>query len=189
MTRPIFRALNFWKIMERQFRFRNSVISYQRFGNGRQPVICFHGYGEEAGAFAFLEKAAGDRFSFFAFDLPFHGKTEWNEDIPFSTGELLEIVACEKYDKKPFLMGFSLGGRVALSLYETAPEKFCKLILLAPDGLKMNFWYWFSTQTLMGQKNIFIYDETSRLVFWFSKIDEQIEIGKCKCFQVCKILY
>ncbi len=186
MTRPIFRALNFWKIMERQFRFRNSVISYQRFGNGRQPVICFHGYGEEAGAFAFLEKAAGDRFSFFAFDLPFHGKTEWNEDIPFSTGELLEIVACEKYDKKPFLMGFSLGGRVALSLYETAPEKFCKLILLAPDGLKMNFWYWFSTQTLMGRKTFSFTMKHPGWFFGFLKLMNKLKLVNASVFKFVK---
>lgn len=41
---------------------------------------------------------------------------------------------------------------MALSLYEALPQKFNKLILLAPDGLKVNFWYWLSTQTWMGNK-------------------------------------
>ena len=129
--------------MERQFRYRNSVISYQRFGNGPLPVICFHGYGEGADVFSFFEKEAGDRFSFFAFDLPFHGKTEWNEGLQFTISDLLKIVNCETYNRKPVLMGFSLGGRVALSLFDATSDKFCKLILLAPDGLKISFWYRF----------------------------------------------
>lgn len=41
---------------------------------------------------------------------------------------------------------------MALSLYEVLPQKINKLILLAPDGLKVNFWYWLSTQTWMGNK-------------------------------------
>jgi len=50
------------------------------------------------------------------------------------------------------LLGYSLGGRVALSLYEQVPEKIEKLLLLAPDGLKVNFWYWLSTQTWLGNR-------------------------------------
>ena len=52
------------------------------------------------------------------------------------------------------VLGFSLGGRIALSLYQAQPENVEKLILLAPDGLIVNFWYWFSTQTWIGN-NIF----------------------------------
>jgi len=50
------------------------------------------------------------------------------------------------------LIGFSLGGRVALSLYELMPAQIEKLVLLAPDGLKVNFWYWLATQTWAGNK-------------------------------------
>jgi pimeloyl-ACP methyl ester carboxylesterase len=50
------------------------------------------------------------------------------------------------------LIGFSLGGRIALGLLQYLPEKTGKLILMAPDGLKVNFWYWLSTQTWLGNK-------------------------------------
>ena len=49
-----------------------------------------------------------------------------------------------------WVMGYSMGGRVALSLLEYAPEKIAKLILLAPDGFKMNGWYWLATQSRPG---------------------------------------
>ena len=47
-------------------------------------------------------------------------------------------------------MGYSMGGRVALALLECMPEKIAKLVLLAPDGLSVNSWYWWATRTLLG---------------------------------------
>ena len=186
MTHPIFWALIFLKNMERQFRYRSSVISYQRFGKGPQPVICFHGYGEQAGVFSFFEKEAGDRFSFFAFDIPFHGKTEWNEGLQFTINDLLKIINCETYNRQPVLMGFSLGGRVALSLFEAAPDKFCKLILLAPDGLKINFWYWLSTQTLMGRRIFSFTMKHPGWFFGFLKLMNKLKLVNASIFKFVK---
>jgi pimeloyl-ACP methyl ester carboxylesterase len=43
-----------------------------------------------------------------------------------------------------------MGGRVALQLLELAPARVRRLVLLATDGLQMNFWYWLATQTRVG---------------------------------------
>jgi pimeloyl-ACP methyl ester carboxylesterase len=51
---------------------------------------------------------------------------------------------------KMYLMGYSMGGRLALSLVERIPEKIEKLVLVAPDGVKINIWYWLATQTRLG---------------------------------------
>jgi pimeloyl-ACP methyl ester carboxylesterase len=143
----------------RQLIYKNSAISYNLIGNGPKPVICFHGYGEEAGMFSFLEKYVGHEFTFYAIDLPFHGKTEWKDGLLFSSRDLLQIVQAivpkgnqnpESRNYKLIILGFSLGGRMALSLYQTIPYKMEKLVLLAPDGLKVNFWYWLATQTMLG---------------------------------------
>jgi pimeloyl-ACP methyl ester carboxylesterase len=48
------------------------------------------------------------------------------------------------------LLGYSMGGRLALQLLELAPSKMRRLVLLATDGLQMNFWYWLATQTTAG---------------------------------------
>ncbi len=134
--------------------YKNSVISWYRFGSGVQPVLCFHGYGEQADVFSFLEKYAGDKYCFYAIEMPFHGKTNWKEGLLFTIEDLQNIVKelLPENSDKIFLLGFSLGGRVALSLYQATPEKFNKIVLLAPDGLKVNFWYWLSTQTWVGSK-------------------------------------
>lgn len=150
--------------MENQvFAYKNSKVSYYRFGSGSKQVICFHGYGEEGQLYAFLEKYGGDQYTFYALDLPFHGKTQWNEGLNFTHDDLEQIVGkiqLERKDeretgnKKIILLGFSLGGRIALSLYQAQPASIEKIILLAPDGLVINFWYWLATQTKAGN-NLF----------------------------------
>lgn len=144
-----------------ELRYKNSTIAYYRFGSGPKLAICFHGFGEDAVIFGFLGKHAGNQYTFIGIDLPFHGKTEWKEDLFFSHKDLIQIVEeilntknqqPETRNPKLSLIGFSLGGRIALSLYQAIPEKIEKIILLAPDGLKVNFWYWLATQTWVGNK-------------------------------------
>ena len=156
-----------------QLRYKNSIINYIRVGSGPGTAICFHGYGEEASSFDFFGKYAGDQYSFYSIDLPFHGQTEWNEGLVFTITDLLQIV--EKIlprgnqepgtsNRKLSLLGFSLGGRIALSLYQAIPERIERLVLLAPDGLKVNFWYWLATQTWLGNK---FFSFTMKHPHWF----------------------
>jgi pimeloyl-ACP methyl ester carboxylesterase len=163
----------------RQLLYKTSQISYIRFGSGIKPVFCFHGYGEDAKSFSFLENYAGDQFTFFSIDLPFHGKTEWNDSLNCTTSDLRLIIEGimrendwqpvtgperQSKDQQLSLIGFSLGGRVALSLYEIIPSQIDKLVLLAPDGLKVNSWYWLATQTWAGNK---LFALTMRKPEWF----------------------
>jgi pimeloyl-ACP methyl ester carboxylesterase len=153
--------------------YKSSQISYRQFGSGPKVVLCFHGYGEEAVTFEFLGKFAAEQFAFYAIDLPFHGQTIWNDGTGFTTYDLQRII--EKIlvqnngqpvtsNQQLTLLGFSLGGRIALSLYQAMPEQIEKLLLLAPDGLKVNFWYWLATQTWLG-KNLFAF--TMKYPGWF----------------------
>ena len=153
--------------------YKNSHINWFCFGNGAQPVICFHGYGENGSHFSFLENHTDDQFCFLAIDLPFHGKTEWNEGLNFSWNDLREIIQMiliqindrpKTINDKLILLGFSLGGRIVLSLYQAIPTEIAKIVLLAPDGLKTNFWYWLSTQTWLGNKLFYF---TMRHPGWF----------------------
>lgn len=137
--------------------YKTSQINCYRFGTGEKIVICFHGYGEDGSMYQFLEKYAGNQYSFYSIDLPFHGKTKWNEGLIFTHEDLQHIIGEMLGENKQrqetdnlSLLGFSLGGRIALSLYQAQPDRIEKLVLLAPDGLKVNFWYWLATQTYLG---------------------------------------
>lgn len=137
-----------------QLSYRNSTISYYRFGMGSKPVVCFHGYGESATIFDFLSKYTDNQYTFYSIDLPFHGNTDWKDGLVFDYNDLSAIVLkiTGAGDIKFSLIGFSLGGRMVLGLYQLIPEKIEKIILLAPDGLKVNFWYWLATQTWLGNR-------------------------------------
>ena len=171
---------------------RSSVISYYVWGTGPKPVICFHGYGEDGLSFEFLGKYAGDRFTFYAIELPFHGKTEWKEGLIISPATLLEICteipelknnSAEKPANKLSLMGFSLGGRVCLSLYEMMPEKVERIVLLAPDGLKVNFWYWLATQTWLGNRFFSFTMKHPGWFFGFLKLLNKLKLVNASIFK------
>lgn len=122
-------------------------LSYRTFGSGPRALIAFHGFGRTGQDFAVFEESLGDRFTIHAFDLPFHGESPASSEraeTPFTPAELrdyftafAEHIGAEKVT----LLGFSLGGRVALSLLETMPERISRAILIAPDGLKPRPWY------------------------------------------------
>lgn len=141
-------------MQEFRLEYGSSTISYRRSGHGPGQLICFHGYGETAGAFDFLEEYAGDLYTIYAIDLPAHGNTRWEPGKDLLASDLRDIVAAiTGPGKSPLtLMGFSLGGRMALALYQLIPERVEKLVLLAPDGLKVNRWYWLATQTRAGNR-------------------------------------
>jgi pimeloyl-ACP methyl ester carboxylesterase len=149
--------------------YRSSQIHYGKAGAGSKLLLCFHGYGESAESFSFIERSIADEFTLLAIDFPFHGKTIWNEGLIFSPEDLINIVekiiqSISFQNSKIYLIGFSMGGRVALHLLQSIPNKIEKIILLAPDGLKINFWYWLATQTSIGNK-LFLF--TASKPSWF----------------------
>jgi pimeloyl-ACP methyl ester carboxylesterase len=122
-------------------------------GEGPMLTVCFHGFGEDADSFKVLGAGLkGHRLV--ALDLPFHGATEWNEELSLSVQELMGFIsACPEVGEKPFgLMGYSMGGKVALALFQAFPQRIRHLILLAPDGLRPAPWHWFGTKTLIGNR-------------------------------------
>jgi len=140
-------------------------------GSGNTVILCFHGYGETADYFAFLTQLLSpEHYTLIAVDLPFHGKTVWKEGLIFLPADLQKITqlileqSAVTPGQKIILMGFSLGGRMALQLYQTMPASIHKLILMAPDGLKVNSWYWLATQTTAGNK---FFDFTMKKPGWF----------------------
>lgn len=146
--------------------YRQSSIHYRKTGSGPHVTVSFHGFGEFARTFDPVAAGLKDH-TIIAFDLPFHGETIWREGNDMEIPALLEIMRlCPEIGENDFgLMGYSMGGRIALAIYETIPEKIKYLLLIAPDGLRVNPWYWFATQTWMG-KRIFRY--TMKNPAWFT---------------------
>ncbi|MEO8174944.1 MAG: alpha/beta hydrolase [Sediminibacterium sp.] len=133
--------------------FRGSRIHYIQYGYGSEFLFCFHGYGEDASSFAIFEEILGKRFTLIAIDFPFHGKTDWQEGLLFVPADLILIIDTLNPQRKPMhLLGYSMGGRVALQLLELIPDQVTRLVLVAPDGLHKNKWQWLATRTKIGNR-------------------------------------
>ena len=130
------------------------MLSYRRFGDGNKMLFCFHGYGEDALTFSFLEKNLGNEFTLIALDFPFHGLTEWNEEFLLRIDELIEIMNKISSVQSFSILGYSMGGRVALKLLQIIPDRIEKIILLAPDGLHNNFWHKISKKFFKRKENL-----------------------------------
>lgn len=120
-------------------------------------MVCLHGYGETGDSYRELGKVAGGEFTLLCPDLPLHGGTKW-EPPAFNVADLRSVISgiVEKEcvgSYSPFtLLGYSMGGRLALSFAENFPGDLELLVLLAPDGLKVNPWYWLATRTVVGNR-------------------------------------
>ena len=131
--------------------YQHSTIHHRKSGSGPHLTVCFHGFGEFAKTFDPVADTLHDH-TLIAIDLPFHGETIWREETELSINGLLRIISlCPEIGDKPFgLMGYSMGGRVVLTLFETVPEKINYIVLIAPEGLKANPWYMCPTQPSQG---------------------------------------
>jgi pimeloyl-ACP methyl ester carboxylesterase len=144
----------------------SSSFHYLVQGNGNLVVVLLHGYAEQATAFNWLQHP---HYTFIAIDLPHHGHTNWVNEKDF-TVQYLQQVINEIFKKENIspatfsLMGYSMGGRLALHFYESFPLLINKLFLVAPDGLKINPWYWFATQTKFGNR---LFNYTMGNPYWF----------------------
>jgi pimeloyl-ACP methyl ester carboxylesterase len=137
--------------------YKNSTVHYRQFGNGSKLLFCFHGYGRESDTFYILERRLGNIFTIIAIDVPFHGRTEWKDEIIFKPEYLQNLLlqirsSLNKENIKFSLLGFSMGGRIALHLTQLMPDKIERLVLLAPDGLNFNFWRWLGSDTWLGNR-------------------------------------
>ena len=160
------------KLQTHTIQYKQSLVHVSVFGNGPKWLFCFHGFGQDGSSFRVLEKSLGTDYTLIAVDFPFHGKTEWNEGLIMAPEDLLGLLAIiihknGESDGKPFvfsILGYSLGGRIALHLLQIIPAQIEKMVLLAPDGLKVNFWYWLGTQTWVGNK---LFAFTMKKPQWF----------------------
>lgn len=145
--------------MQRHFAaYKESEIWFGIKGSGPSVIVCLHGFGEDMDSFTFLNNSLEKQYTLLGIDLPFHGNTQWRQALQLMPWEFLKIIE-QILDSAGFgskcvfsLLGYSLGGRIALQLLQMIPERIERVVLIAPDGLRVNFWYWLGTQTYIGNK-------------------------------------
>jgi len=138
------------------FQHKDIKLHFRKIGSGKTPIVAFHGFTRSSVDYELFEPFIKDDYTIFAIDLFYHGKTQFNSKKwkSFSKKELKEIFEAflKHIEVKRFqVLGYSMGGRVALFLIEQFAKRVDHLYLLAPDGLKTNFWNWFVTSTKAGK--------------------------------------
>jgi len=124
-------------------------LHYQTYGQGKRIILAFHGYGQDSGHFHAVAEALKPDCTIYAFDLFFHGKSMLPKSkMPLQKAHLSALIQKllqqENIDRFS-LMAFSMGGKFALTLIEALPERINNVLLVAPDGIKTNFWYSMAT--------------------------------------------
>ena len=141
------------------FTYKQYEVCYEKWGTGKEVLLAFHGFGQQASIFSNISPALENKFTVYACSLFYHGGSKIpdyvrdGEPLPpeFLKEGVLEF--CRQNNIEKFsLMGYSLGGRLVLKLLEMIPEKINALLLLAPDGVKKSRWYYFATNHFIGRR-------------------------------------
>lgn len=136
-------------VQESFIHHHRSLLHFVKAGNGKHPLLVFHGFGQDHTLYVPLLKSLSPKYTLYIIDLFFHGKSEWNEGerpLKKSTWKnILEVLFREQHITAFSILAYSLGGKFALATLEAFPAQVKKLFLLAPDGIKTSFWYSLAT--------------------------------------------
>ena len=114
------------------FDVNNLKINVERTGSGA-PLVLLHGFTGSASSWGAHLGILGEHFSCYAVDLIGHGQTESPDDPErYCMERCVEdlLVLFDRLEiEQTALLGYSMGGRVALQLAVAAPERINALIL------------------------------------------------------------
>lgn len=125
-------------------------------GQGPALLLCLHGYGNDRSLFRFLVPRLPGHVRMVALDLPFFGESTWTEDGerpgPADLQALLRHLL-ERYPdtERLHLLGFSLGAKVAIGIFQHSPHPIGHCLLIAPDGLRIHPLYRFCIYNPIGR--------------------------------------
>lgn len=142
-------SVNYTMVQESFIHHHKSLLHYVKAGNGKHPLLVFHGFGQDHTLYVPLLKTLSGKYTLYIVDLFFHGKSEWNQDetpLKKSTwNDIVDVLLREQSINEFSILAYSLGGKFALATLEAYPARIRDLFLLAPDGIKTSFWYSLAT--------------------------------------------
>ncbi|MGI9026801.1 MAG: alpha/beta fold hydrolase [Burkholderiaceae bacterium] len=105
-------------------------LAYEQFGDG-SPVVVLHGLFGSSTNWRRIARALSDRHRVFTVDLRNHGNSPWAATMAYA--EMAEDVVAlfDRLDlQKPDVLGHSMGGKVAMTLALTGPQRLGRLVVV-----------------------------------------------------------
>jgi pimeloyl-ACP methyl ester carboxylesterase len=162
----------------RGWRFGGWLRGGKTIKSTQEVVVAFHGFDRSAREMFNFSPLFEDDSVMLSISLLHHDKSTPLPPLPLD--EALEpsilIDGIENFISMNFstikkvklvLLGYSMGSRVALTLFEKFPYKLSKVIVLAPDGLKMGGLYRFVVNTRLGKYFWRLIDKKPKTNRWF----------------------
>ena len=153
--------------------------SYLDSEKGDDVWLTLHGYGQSAEVMHKFMQTFRPNARVLSFDLPLHGGTTVKKNEAVRIGDLAELAGNALRavgGKKCSILAYSLGGKVALKMIELDPGKLNHVVLMAPDGLKINKLYGFVTNTLLGRWIFRLVIVFPQPILFFSKLISTLRI-------------
>ena len=152
-------------------------------GATHKVVIAFHGFDRTAKEMENFMPLYDNKTTMLSVNLLHHGKSQPLPPLkidkilpPEILMEALKNIIKERWgDVECELLGYSMGSRIALTLYENFPSNFHRIIVLAPDGLRMGTLYKFVVNTVIGRFCWGLVDKFPRVNRWC--IDSLYKVG------------
>lgn len=147
---------------------KSKHLHYRKYGSGKRHLLAFHGFGQDQSAFSIFATSLGKDHTILAFDLFFHGESQWpvhELPVPVSAWfDMLEKVLEEENIEEFGVMGYSLGGKLALATSLRHPTRVKQIILMAPDGVFLNPWYQVATGTALMRSVFYRLNDNPKLL-------------------------
>jgi len=145
-------------ILKRQFHFKGLALEYLTIGEGADAIVCFHGFGRKAEDFEVFKSLIRENQRMVAVNLFAHEGSVFPEErinnkplLVIEWKDLLEAFFKAENIHRFDMIGYSMGGRVAMKTLELMPGRVKSLLLIAPDGIKINAMYRFASGTVIGK--------------------------------------
>jgi pimeloyl-[acyl-carrier protein] methyl ester esterase len=101
---------------------------YRETRGAGPPLVLLHGWGMNLRVFDALGAALAERCTVTAIDLPGHGRSPWRAGLDADATATLLL---EALPQSSTLLGWSLGGQLALRMAARAPARVARLVLVA----------------------------------------------------------
>lgn len=134
------------------------ILSYKILGSGDETILAFHGFGHSKEDFSMIEPFLSGKERLIAIDLFGHGEAFFPEsrmkNEPISKDEwriLIEDILIRENVTNFHLLGYSLGGRMALVTFELFKDQVKSVFLFSPDGLHKTRSFAFANESKIGR--------------------------------------